>query len=170
MKIQPQACPTGRGSPSSRTAWSDPGTAACWAASGTGRWARNPAARHDSGNPNIVTMETRMEGKVTHKQLEVSGADQPVAAVVSWSTDHQQRRSGFDQRGQRVRLQGAKVKNLRQNGGRCPFHRTKRPQFIRQKTVSAEPRNDHGNVKSTKPKQAEADSSRSGSNPVQPAS
>lgn len=34
----------------------------------------------------------------------MSGADQAVPPVVSWSTDHQQSRSGFRQRGNRIRL------------------------------------------------------------------
>ena len=45
----------------------------------------------------------------THKEFKVSGADQAVASVVTWSTDHQQRRSGFDQGGNWIRLQEKKT-------------------------------------------------------------
>lgn len=44
----------------------------------------------------------------THKELQVSGTHQAVAPVVTWATDHQQRRSGLHQRGERVRLKGGR--------------------------------------------------------------
>ena len=46
--------------------------------------------------------------KDTHKEFKVSGTDQAIASVVTWSTNHQQRRSGLLQGGEWIRLQEKK--------------------------------------------------------------
>lgn len=44
--------------------------------------------------------------KTTHKKLQVSGTHQAVTSIVPWSANHQHRRTGLQQGGQRIRLRG----------------------------------------------------------------
>lgn len=50
--------------------------------------------------------------KDTHKEFEMTGTDQAITSVVTWSTNHQQRRSGLHQGGNWIRLQEEKKINI----------------------------------------------------------